>query len=66
MSFSITYNSQSYIDTGVGWGWVHNYQVRLTPWCEDYLILRGSTGTLTRLASQGTTPRSWKAEKSHL
>ena len=66
MNFSITYNSQSYIDTGVGWGWVHNYQVRLTPWCEDYLILRGSTGTLTRLASQGTTPRSWKAEKSHL
>ena len=46
-------------------GMVHTIAVKLTPWCEDYLICVDQLAR-SRLASQGTTPRSWKAEKSLL
>ncbi|HOO97875.1 MAG TPA: hypothetical protein PKV16_09140 [Caldisericia bacterium] len=69
MDFFLTYNSQSYIDTGVGWGWVHNYQVRcMEDAGSDDLLMRTASGTVTRFIPTTSVPPniSWEAKYGHL
>ena len=57
MDFMMEYNSKSYIDTGVGWGWVHNHQIRMgsDPSTGD-LLLRGGSGTIHRFPKISDNP----------
>ncbi len=57
MDFMMEYNSKSLIDTGLGWGWVHNHQIRIgsDPNNGD-LLLRGGSGTIHRFPKISDDP----------
>lgn len=67
MNFELSYNSQSYIDTGVGYGWVHNYCHRVLIDGSGDLLMRTSSGSIVRFKKVEGLTNVWDSPYgSHL